>query len=40
MSQLPSARINGHEPYAYLNDVLERLPIHPAGRVDALLPHR
>jgi transposase len=40
MSLLHSARINGHEPYAYLKDVLERLPTQPAGRVDDLLPHR
>ena len=40
MSLLHSARINGHEPYAYLKDVLERLPTHPASRVDELLPHR
>ena len=40
MSLLHSARINGHEPYAYLKDVLERLPTQPASRVDDLLPHR
>ena len=28
MSLLHSARINGHDPYAYLKDVLERLPTH------------
>jgi transposase len=40
MSLLHSARINGHEPYAYLKDVLDRLPTHPASRIDELLPHR
>jgi hypothetical protein len=40
MSLLHSTRINGHEPYAYLEDVLERLPTHPARRIDELLPHR
>ena len=40
MSLLHSARINGHDPYAYFKDVLERLPTHPASRVDELLPHR
>ncbi|SEB19849.1 Transposase [Variovorax sp. YR216] len=40
MSLLHSARINGHEPYAYLKDVLERLPTHPASRIEDLLPHR
>jgi hypothetical protein len=40
MSLIHSARINGHNPYAYLRDVLERLPTHPASRIDDLLPHR
>ena len=39
MSLVHSARINGHDPYAYLKDVLERLPTHPASRIDDLLPH-
>ncbi|MCE2692603.1 MAG: IS66 family transposase [Rubrivivax sp.] len=40
MSLVHSARINGLDPYAYLRDVLERLPTHPANRIDDLLPHR
>ena len=40
MSLLRSARINGHEPYAYFKDVLDRLPTHPANCIDELLPHR
>jgi hypothetical protein len=40
MSLVHSARINGHDPYTYLKDVLERLPTHPASRIDDLLPHR
>ncbi len=40
MSLLHSARINGHEPFAYFKDVLERLPTHPASRIEELLPHR
>jgi len=40
MSVLHSARINGHDPYAYFKDVLDRLPTHPASRIDELLPHR
>jgi transposase len=40
MSLVHSARINGHDPYAYLKDVLERLPTHPASRIEELLPHR
>lgn len=26
--------------YAYFKDMLERLPTHPASRIDELLPHR
>jgi transposase len=40
MSLVHSARLNGHEPYAYLRDVLERLPTQPASRIKELLPHR
>ncbi len=40
MSLLHSARLNGHDPYAYLKDVLERLPTQPASRIAELLPHR
>lgn len=32
MRQQHTARINGHEPYAYLKDVFERLPTQPATR--------
>ena len=39
MSLLHTARLNGHEPYAYLKDVLERLPTHPASRIQELLPY-
>jgi transposase len=39
MSLVHSARLNGHEPYAYLRDVLERLPTQPANRISELLPH-
>jgi len=39
MSVLHTARINGHDPYAYLKDVLERLPTLPASRIDELLPY-
>jgi hypothetical protein len=34
-----SAKMNGLDPYAYLKDVLERLPTHPMRRVEELLPH-
>jgi len=40
MSLIQSARMNGHDPYAYLKDILSRLPTHKASRVGELLPHR
>ncbi|MDF5774808.1 IS66 family transposase [Pseudomonas syringae] len=40
MSLIQSARLNGHDPYAYLKDVLTRLPTHRASKVDQLLPHQ
>jgi transposase len=40
MSLIQSARLNGHEAYAYMKDVLERLPTLPNNRIDELLPHR
>ena len=40
MSLVQSAKLNGHEPWAYLRDVLERLPSHLNSRIDELLPHR
>ncbi|MFS2047665.1 transposase domain-containing protein [Variovorax sp. Varisp41] len=39
MSLIQSAKLNGHEPYAYIRDVLERLPAQPARRISELLPH-
>jgi transposase len=40
MSLVQSARLNGHDPWAYLRDVLERLPTLPNTRLTELLPHR
>jgi len=40
MSLIQSAKLNGHDPYRYLKDVLERLPTHPANRIEELLPQR
>jgi hypothetical protein len=40
MSLIQSARMNGHDPYAYIKDVLTRLPTHKASRIEELLPHR
>lgn len=39
MSLIQSARMNGHDPYAYLRDVLMRLPTHKASQIEELLPH-
>jgi transposase len=39
MSLIGSAKMNDLDPYAYLRDVLERLPTHPASRIGELLPH-
>ncbi len=40
MSLVQSAKLNRHDPWVYLRDVLERLPSHPNGRIEELLPHR
>jgi transposase len=40
MSLVQSARMNGLDPWAYLRDVLERLPTQPNSRIEELLPHR
>jgi transposase len=40
MSLIQSARMNGHDPYAYLKDVLTRLPTQRASEITELLPHR
>jgi len=40
MSLVHSARLNGHDPHAYLKEVMERLPTQPASRIGELLPHR
>jgi hypothetical protein len=40
MSLVQSAKLNGHDPWAYLKDVLTRLPTHMNSRIDELLPHR
>lgn len=39
MSLVQSAKLNGHDPWAYLKDVLQRLPTHPNHRIGELLPH-
>ena len=40
MSLIQSAKLNGHDPYAYLKDVLTRLPTHKNSRIEELLSHR
>ena len=40
MSLVQSARMCAHEPWAYLRDVLQRLPTQLNSRIEDLLPHR
>jgi transposase len=40
MTLIQTARLHGLDPYAYLRDVLERLPITPASQIKDLLPGR
>jgi len=40
MSLIQSAKLNGHDPYAYIKDVLTRLPTHKNSQIEELLPHR
>lgn len=40
MSLIRSAKLNEHDPYAYLKDVLTRLPTQRASQIGQLLPHR
>jgi hypothetical protein len=39
MSLIQSARMNGHDPYAYLKDILTRLPAQKSREIGQLLPH-
>ena len=40
MSLIQSAKLNGHDPYAYLKDLLARLPTQKNSQIDELLPPR
>jgi len=40
MSLAQSARLNRHDPWVYLKDVLTRLPTYMNSRIEDLLPHR
>ncbi len=39
MSLIQSAKMNGHDPYADMKDVMQRLPMYHASAIDELLPH-
>ena len=39
MSLIESAKLNGHDPWAYLKDVFERLPTLKDRDLASLLPH-
>ena len=40
MTLIQSAKLNGLDPYAYLTDVLTRLPTHKMKDIEDLLPHK
>ena len=40
MTLIQSAKLNELDPYAYLSDVLKRLPTHKVTQIEELLPHR
>lgn len=40
MSLIQSAKLNGHDAYIYLKDVLTRLPTQRASEIGKLSPHR
>ena len=40
MSLVQSAKLHGHDPWAYLKDVLTKLPSHLNSHIEELLPHR
>src|SRR5699024_10709166 len=40
MTLIQSTKLNGHDPLAYLGDILQRLPTQPNHRIHELLPHR
>ena len=37
-SLVASCKLNGHDPFAYFRDVLEKVSTHPADKIDELLP--
>jgi hypothetical protein len=40
MNLIQSARLNGHDPYSYMKDMLARLPTQKNSQIEELLPHR
>ena len=40
MRLIQRTELNGHDPYAYLKDVLARLLTHKNSQIEELLPHR
>ena len=40
MSLIESAKVNGHDAWAYLKDVLTKLPTWPNAMLEKLLPNR
>jgi hypothetical protein len=39
MTLIQSAKLNGHDPYAYLKDALTRLPTQKNNAINGLLTH-
>jgi len=39
MTLIQSFKLNGHDPYAYLKDVLTRLSTQKNSSINELLPH-
>ncbi|MBL5827572.1 transposase [Serratia fonticola] len=39
LSLLETAKLNSHDPYVWLHDVLTRLPTWPNSRLNKLLPY-
>lgn len=40
MSLVHSAKLNGHDPYEYLKEVLTQLPTQKISQIDELLLHK
>lgn len=40
MRLIQRTKLNRHDPYAYLKDVMARLPTHKNSQIEELLPHR